>query len=559
MPNAPQPLADVLLQEALVSQHDLDRALARQAEEGGNLGRALIDLGALDEQTLVATLARRMGMDFVDLSDQLIDPAVASLVPERIARRHWAIPVRIDDDGYLVVAMSDPSNVVALDDVRTVAQREVRAVVATRGDVEEAIERFLTGEGHDIDRLDVDVDDDDHEDLEQIEEVVDEAPVVKFVNQLITRAVQDRASDIHLEPQERATRVRTRVDGVLHEIMTQPRKTHAAIVSRLKIMGELDIAEKRIPQDGRIKGRFGGKHIDLRVSTLPTVHGEKVVMRILDKSSVLMDLGDLGFLTDNFERYQASFTKPYGMILVTGPTGSGKSTTLYATLNVLNKPAVNIVTTEDPVEYQLPGISQVQINPKANLTFPAALRSILRQDPDIVLVGEMRDRETAAIGMEAALTGHLVLSTLHTNDAPSAVTRLTEMGIDPFLVSASVDCVLAQRLLRQVCPKCREPERPSGEELRTAGFNVEEMESIPTVYRAVGCGHCSKTGYRGRLAVHEVMSVTEEVQRLIVERAPTEDIRKFALAQGMAPLRADGLAKVLHGETTLEEVSRVVV
>ncbi|PSO47390.1 MAG: type II secretion system protein GspE [Actinobacteria bacterium QS_8_72_14] len=559
MPNAPQPLADVLLQEALVSQHDLDRALARQAEEGGNLGRALIDLGALDEQTLVATLARRMGMDFVDLSDQLIDPAVASLVPERVARRHWAIPVRIDDDGYLVVAMSDPSNVVALDDVRTVAQREVRAVVATRGDVEEAIERFLTGEGNDIDRLDVDVDDDDHEDLEQIEEVVDEAPVVKFVNQLIARAVQDRASDIHLEPQERATRVRTRVDGVLHEIMTQPRKTHAAIVSRLKIMGELDIAEKRIPQDGRIKGRFGGKHIDLRVSTLPTVHGEKVVMRILDKSSVLMDLGDLGFLTDNFERYQASFTKPYGMILVTGPTGSGKSTTLYATLNVLNKPAVNIVTTEDPVEYQLPGISQVQINPKANLTFPAALRSILRQDPDIVLVGEMRDRETAAIGMEAALTGHLVLSTLHTNDAPSAVTRLTEMGIDPFLVSASVDCVLAQRLLRQVCPKCREPELPSGEELRTAGFNVEEMESIPTVYRAVGCGHCSQTGYRGRLAVHEVMSVTEEVQRLIVERAPTEDIRKFAVAQGMAPLRADGLAKVLHGETTLEEVSRVVV
>ena len=559
MPNAPQPLADVLLQEALVSQHDLDRALARQAEEGGNLGRALIDLGALDEQTLVATLARRMGMDFVDLSDQLIDPAVASLVPERVARRHWAIPVRIDDDGYLVVAMSDPSNVVALDDVRTVAQREVRAVVATRGDVEEAIERFLTGEGNDIDHLDVDVDDDDHEDLEQIEEVVDEAPVVKFVNQLIARAVQDRASDIHLEPQERATRVRTRVDGVLHEIMTQPRKTHAAIVSRLKIMGELDIAEKRIPQDGRIKGRFGGKHIDLRVSTLPTVHGEKVVMRILDKSSVLMDLGDLGFLTDNFERYQASFTKPYGMILVTGPTGSGKSTTLYATLNVLNKPAVNIVTTEDPVEYQLPGISQVQINPKANLTFPAALRSILRQDPDIVLVGEMRDRETAAIGMEAALTGHLVLSTLHTNDAPSAVTRLTEMGIDPFLVSASVDCVLAQRLLRQVCPKCREPELPSGEELRTAGFNVEEMESIPTVYRAVGCGHCSQTGYRGRLAVHEVMSVTEEVQRLIVERAPTEDIRKFAVAQGMAPLRADGLAKVLHGETTLEEVSRVVV
>lgn len=552
-----QQLADVLLDEGLVSQADLDRAFARQAEEGGNLGRTLIDQGTLDEQTLVAALARRLGMDFVDLSDQLIDPSVAAMIPERIARRHRAIPVRVDDEGYLVVAMSDPSNVVALDDLRTVAQREVRTVVATRSDVEEAIERFLTGDGTDLDHLDAD--EDDHDELEEIDEVVDEAPVVRFVNQLITRAVRDRASDIHLEPQERVTRVRIRVDGVLHEIMTQPRKTHAAIVSRLKIMAELDIAEKRVPQDGRIKGRFGGKHIDLRVSTLPTVHGEKVVMRILDKSSVLMDLGDLGFLEDNFRRYERSYTKPYGMILVTGPTGSGKSTTLYATLNVLNRPEVNIVTTEDPVEYQLPGISQVQINSKANLTFPNALRSILRQDPDIVLVGEMRDRETAAIGMEAALTGHLVLSTLHTNDAPSAVTRLTEMGIDPFLVSSSVDCVLAQRLLRRLCRKCRELHQPSAEELRTAGFKVDEMETLPQVYQAVGCAHCVNTGYRGRLAVHEVMEVTEEIQRLIVERAPTEDIQKFAFAQGMAPMRDDGLAKVLRGETTLEEVSRVVV
>jgi type IV pilus assembly protein PilB len=401
--------------------------------------------------------------------------------------------------------------------------------------------------------------DDEPTDLEALESVVDDAPIVKFVNALISQAVRDRASDIHIEPGEKEVRVRYRVDGVLHEVMQQSSRIHPSVVSRLKIMADLDIAERRIPQDGRISLRTGGKQIDLRLSTLPTVYGEKVVMRILDASSVVLELSDLGFMDHNYARFESSFTKPYGMILVTGPTGSGKSTTLYATLNVINKPEVNIVTTEDPVEYRLPGINQVQINVKAGLTFPAALRSILRQDPDVVLVGEMRDHETAHIGMEAALTGHLVLSTLHTNDAPSAVTRLTEMKIDPFLVASAVDCVLAQRLVRKLCGKCKEPYEPSPEELKVAGLPWGDQDALPTLFRAVGCSSCAKTGYRGRVAVHEVMLVTEEIERLIVERASTDEIAKFASAQGMRTLREDGLAKVLLGRTTLEEVARVVV
>ncbi|MGI8874011.1 MAG: GspE/PulE family protein, partial [Egibacteraceae bacterium] len=389
--------------------------------------------------------------------------------------------------------------------------------------------------------------------------IVEDAPIVRFVNALIEQAVRDRASDIHIEPQETDVRVRYRVDGVLHEVMRQRRRIHAAVVSRLKIMADLDIAERRIPQDGRISVRTGGKAIDLRVSTLPTVYGEKVVMRILDKTSILIELTDLGFSAANYARYEHSFRKPYGMILVTGPTGSGKSTTLYATLNVINRPEVNIVTTEDPVEYRLPGVSQVQINPKAGLTFPSALRSILRQDPDIVLVGEMRDHDTAQIGMEAALTGHLVLSTLHTNDAPSAVTRLTEMRIDPFLVASSVDCVLAQRLARRLCGRCRAAHDPSAEELASAGFTSAQIDAAPTLYRAVGCAACAKTGYRGRTAIHEVMTVTEEIERLIVERASTDEISKFAIAQGMTTMREEGLAKVLAGETTMEEIARVIV
>ncbi|QBI22132.1 type II secretion system protein GspE [Egibacter rhizosphaerae] len=559
MRNSLVQLGEILREDGLVSGEDLARATAEHERTGKSLGRVLIELELVTEADLVAALARHLGMDFVDLSSGQVDTVAASLVPEHLARRHCVLPIGFDDDGTLVIAMGDPANVLAIDDVRTATDRDVRAVVATRSDINQAIERYVRM-GESVEDLADEIDTrDEPDDLESIQEVADDAPIVKFVNAIISQAVADRASDIHIEPQEHEIRVRERVDGVLHEVTTQGKKIHAGVVSRLKIMAEMDIAERRIPQDGRISIRTGGKAIDLRVSTLPTVHGEKVVMRILDKSSVLLELSDLGFLDHNYQRYEESFTKPYGMILVTGPTGSGKSTTLYATLNVINQPGVNIVTTEDPVEYQLGGISQVQINPKAGLSFPNALRSILRQDPDVVLVGEMRDTETAQIGMEAALTGHLVLSTLHTNDAPSAVTRLTEMGVEPFLVSSSVDCVLAQRLARRICKHCRQAYEPTAAELRTAGLPVDEDESLPTLYKAVGCAACAHTGYRGRLAVHEVMVMSEEIQRLIVERASTEEVTKFAKAQGMRTLREDGLAKALMGQTTLEEVSRVVV
>ncbi|MGI8575657.1 MAG: GspE/PulE family protein [Egibacteraceae bacterium] len=557
MTGAPGQLADVLLAENLISQEDLARAQEEQQREAKPLGRVLLDMGLFSEAGLVAALAKHLGLQFVDLGEYQIDPVAASMLPELLARRHCVLPLGFDEDRRLILAMCDPANVLALDDVRTLTDRDVQPVVAIRADILAAIDKYARM-GDSVEDLAGQMGiDDEADDLAAVKEVAEDAPIVKFVNALIMQAVQDRASDIHIEPQEHNIRVRYRVDGVLHETTTQSRKIHSGVVSRLKIMADMDIAERRIPQDGRISVKTAGKAVDLRVSTLPTVYGEKVVMRILDKTSILLELADLGFADDNYARYEQSFRKPYGMILVTGPTGSGKSTTLYATLNVINRPEVNIVTTEDPVEYRLPGINQVQINNKAGLTFPGALRSILRQDPDVVLVGEMRDHETAHIGMEAALTGHLVLSTLHTNDAPSAVTRLTEMGIDPFLVGSAVDCVLAQRLVRRLCGKCKEPYEPSSAELQAAGWRPEH--EVSELYRPVGCSHCAKTGYRGRLAVHEVMQVTEEIERLIVERASTDDIEKFAKAQGMTPLRDDGLEKVRDGATTLEEIARVVV
>src|SRR5207342_546581 len=381
-------------------------------------------------------------------------------------------------------------------------------------------------------RADADLDDitmaidvhDDDDDLSKVKEIVEDAPIVKYVNLLITQAIQDRASDIHLEPTETDLRVRFRIDGVLHEVMRSPKAIQSGVISRLKIMADINIAERRIPQDGRLSVNAHGKKVDLRVATLPTVWGEKVVMRILDNSTARLDLTDLGFSEDNYERYSRSFTKPYGMILVTGPTGSGKSTTLYATLNIVSKPEVNVITVEDPVEYRLPGIAQVQTNPKAGLSFAAALRSILRSDPDIVLIGEIRDHETAQIAVEASLTGHLVLATLHTNDAPSAVTRLIEMGIEPFLVGSALDCVLAQRLARRLCVKCREPFTPNRDEMRAWRFPWPQSEPLPTLHRPAGCAHCSKTGYKGRLALQEVMNVSERIERMAVERASGDEI-----------------------------------
>ncbi|WP_130649924.1 GspE/PulE family protein [Egicoccus halophilus] len=551
-------LAQVLLGRGLLDESQLRAAVAEQQHTGHSLGRILVARGSLTEQQLLEALAVQVGLDVVDLGEAEIDARLALLVPMNTLRKHCVLPFALRE-GKLLVAMSDPSDVVAIDDVHTITAHDVQPVVARREDILAAIERHA----HLTDDIEAMADDladvqDAGDDLASIQAVTEEAPVVKFVNLLISQAVADGASDIHIEPGERDLRVRYRIDGVLHEVVRSPKTIHSGLVSRLKIMADVDIAERRLPQDGRIGVTTNNRAIDLRFSTLPTVYGEKVVMRVLDKTSVLLELGDLGFLDHNLARFEEAYRKPYGTLLVTGPTGSGKSTTLYAALNVLNEPGVNIITTEDPVEYRLPGISQVQVNPKVGLTFAAALRSILRQDPDIVLVGEMRDRETAQIGIEAALTGHLVLSTLHTNDAPSAITRLTEMGIEPFLVGSAVDCVLAQRLARRVCPRCAERLRPSDELLRAAGYDDDVVAARPELLRAVGCVACSGTGYRGRLALHEVLTVTEDIERLAVARASSEEISRVAVAQGMQTLRQDGLAKVLLGQTTLEEIGRVV-
>ncbi len=553
-------LGALLLQQGLITQADLDAALAANEKNGKPISRILIELGRITESDLVRTLAQQVGLGFVDLEEITIDPAVALLVPESLVRRYQAIPIQWDEQGRLVVTMADPSNVFAADDIRAMTGAEVVTVVSPPSQVQQLIDR--------VHRLDDEVDTMAQEAADEfgdggvegtkIDDLIEDAPIVEFVNLVITQAVADRASDIHIEPTETDLRIRYRIDGVLHEAMRSPKAIQAGVTSRLKVMADINIAERRVPQDGRISVRVGGIEVDLRVATLPTVYGEKIVMRILDKSKALLTLDDQGFLPDVLARYAASYTKPYGTIMVTGPTGSGKSTTLYATLNILNQVDRNIITVEDPVEYRLAGINQVQINSKAGLSFAAALRSILRCDPDIVLVGEIRDKETATIAIEAALTGHLVLTTLHTNDASSTPQRLVEMGVEPFLVTSALSSVLAQRLARRLCSHCTEAYQPSEAELIEAGWPMESTNDWPTLNRAIGCGYCGKTGYKGRFALHEVMTITEEVERLIIERRSTEDVKKTAVMQGMVPLRQDGLRKVAAGMTSLEEVFRVV-
>ncbi len=553
-------LAEVLQDEGLVTQNQLMTAVDEQSHRGLPLGRTLVELGILSEDQLVRALAAQVGMMFCDLDEYPVDRTAVTTIPAALCRRYTVLPVGFAD-GYLLLATADPSNVVAVDDTRAASGYSVRPVIATHDNLLRAIDRYCRA-------------DDEMEDLTsafedegptltdlsaQISDVGDDdAPIVKFVNLLVTQAITDRASDIHIEPAEGGLGVRYRIDGVLHEVHNSPKHMQNAVISRVKILSDIDIAERRKPQDGRMSVVHNGHKIDLRVATLPTVWGEKIVMRILDNSTARLDLRDLSFGEENYGTYRESFTKPYGMILVTGPTGSGKSTTLYATLNAVARPEINVITVEDPVEYRLAGINQVQVNPKAGLTFAGALRSILRSDPDVVLLGEIRDHETAQIAIEAALTGHLVLSTLHTNDAPSAVTRLTEMGIEPFLVGSALDCVVAQRLARKLCDKCSEPYQPEPVELQAARFPWSDGMPLPSLRRPVGCVACSRTGYRGRVALHEVMPVTEEIERLAVAHGSAADIARVALEQGMVDLRNDGWAKVQAGRTSLEEIMRVV-
>ncbi len=548
-------LGTMLLEEGLLTRDQLDHAVAVQARSGTPLGRVLVDEGLVAEAELVKALARQIGIEYVDLAEVTIDPSAVALVPDYLADRYTVIPIGFEEE-RLVVAMADPANVLAIDDLRAITGMDIKPKVATRSDVEDAIKRMASFDDSVTDLAELAAERDaEAKDLENIEAAVDEAPVVKLMNTLITRGVNERASDIHVEPGERELRIRFRIDGVLHEVMTTPGSIAAAMVSRLKIMADLNIAERRVPQDGRVSLKVAGRPVDLRVATLPAMYGEKVVIRILDKTDGIAKLAELGYIDPGLSRYRESFSKPYGALLVTGPTGSGKTTTLYSTLASLNKPTVNIITVEDPVEYRLAGVTQVQVNRKAGLLFATALKSILRSDPDIVLIGEIRDAETAKIATEAALTGHLVLSTLHTNDAASSIGRLIDMGVEPYLVSSALDCVIGQRLARKLCDRCRVAYEPDAQLLRDVGW---EDDAPPELFRGEGCKACSMTGYRGRVAITEVMAVSEDIQRMAVDRRPSDEIKKLAISQGMVPLREDGLTKVRMGLTSIEEVLRVV-
>jgi len=544
------------MRAGIITDRQLNDALEVHGATGSPLGRVLVDLGYASQGAILSVMAKQIGIEYIDFSERRPEGPAVAAVPKELAERYSLMPVAVID-GTLVVAMADPQNVLALDDLRIITNYEIKPAISTKDDIIAAIAEYYKVAEEREEGSFLGTEDLADDELAELTDVQSEAPAVKLVNYIIQKAVSDRASDIHVEPQETDLRVRFRVDGVLHEVMRSPKSAQQAMISRFKIMAELDIADSRRPQDGHCAMTVGNNKLDFRVSTLPTVYGERVVLRILRKDSILLQLSDLGFLPATLERFESSFKKPYGAILVTGPTGSGKSTSLYAAINVLNDPGRHILTAEDPVEYRLAGVNQCQINHKAGLTFARALRSFLRCSPDVILVGEIRDQETAQIAIESALTGHLVLSTLHTNDAPSAVTRLIEMGVEPFLVSSAVDCVLAQRLARKLCPDCRKEWRPKKEILIDAGYTADNLPEV--VYRAGGCRKCGGTGYRGRIGVHEVLLLSEEISRLCVEEATADEIKRVGVEQGMLTLRQDGLEKVRMGLTSIEEVVRVIV
>jgi type IV pilus assembly protein PilB len=564
-------LGDLLVREGLLSQEQLARALAEQKGSSEKLGSILIRLNIISEDQLVAFLSKQYGIPSIALSQLDIDADTVKLVPAQIARKYEVLPIKRSGN-QLTLAMADPTNVFAIDDVGFMTNLQVVPVVAAQGAIRKALEQLYEEQHSAIAEVisemegaigDVEVVEGDEEswakaDIFELKESADEAPVVRLVNMILVDAIRRGASDIHLEPYEKVFRVRFRVDGVLHEIMTPPKRLEAALTSRVKIMSNLDIAERRLPQDGRIKLRYNQREIDFRVSTLPTIFGEKTVMRILDKEALQLDLTALGFDPWSLEQFNKAIHQPYGMILITGPTGSGKTTTLYSAIHTINSPDVNIMTCEDPVEYNLKGVNQVQINEGIGRTFAAALRSFLRQDPDVILVGETRDLETAQIGIRAALTGHLVLTTLHTNDCPSTVARLLDMGIPPFLVSSALSLILAQRLARKVCKDCKQPTEIEEESLVHYGHVPQGLGRIP-IYRGKGCHTCSFTGMKGRVAIYEVMPSSEEIRELILRNAPAAEIREVALSQGMKTLRQNALQKVIDGVTTIEEVLRVTV
>ena len=581
-----------LLEKGFLKQDQLAEAQKVQAQTKEDIGKVLSDLGFVGEREVMQARAQEAGIPFVDLDRITIDSGAINVVAERIVKNHNVIPVK-KEGNQIWLAMPNVTNIQAQDDVRMSSGLKVLPVLALPAAIEDSIRKYYGGTAGNgaaaatapasapsatkptaavdaganmsemrqmiaaaqIARPSKELAEEDAADAEQMAE---QAPIIRLANALIQQGIADRASDIHVEPMQKSVRIRYRVDGVLQEAMTVPRNLMAALISRLKIMADMNIAERRVPQDGRIEVRNAQKDFDLRVSSIPTPFGEKIVMRILDKSSVMIGLEKLGFTDENQLKIEELTAQPNGMFLCTGPTGSGKTTTQYSVLNKLNTIGVNIITIEDPVEYQLPGISQVQVNRKAGLNFATGLRAFLRQDPDIIMVGEMRDLETAEIAIESSLTGHMVLSTLHTNDAPSATLRLIDMGVEPYLIAATINGVLAQRLARKLCTNCKEPYEVKAMDLRRFGMHVEDPDQVVSLYRPVGCEECKHTGYRGRAGIHELMVMNAEIAELVVRRAPLNDIKEAAKANGMKELREDGLHKVLAGLTDPAEIMRVV-
>lgn len=555
-------LGEILVEAGVIKVEQLNQALLKQAETGERLGKILVQSGFISDSDIFRVLENQLGIQYINLSKTFLDSAIVRLIPENIAKRYRVVAIK-KQASRLVVAMVDPLNIYALDDIRISSGFDVEPVMALESDILQAIEQHY-GLKDSLDKIIEDLPEkssmvnEEELGLDQLKQLVEEAPVVKLVNSLLQQAVLDRATDIHVDPQEKFLRIRYRVDGMLLEVMESPKKMQAAIISRLKIMANLDIAERRVPQDGRIQLNINNREIDLRVSTMPTIFGEKVVLRILDKSKGFLQLDYLGMTESNLEKCKRVIGKPHGMVLVTGPTGSGKTTTLYGMLGVVNSKDKNIITLEDPVEYTMLGINQVQINPKSGVQFSTGLRAVLRQDPDIIMVGEIRDSDTARIAVQAAMTGHLVLSTLHTNSAASTLARLLDMDIEPFLLASSVQGIVAQRLVRALCPECKQSYKPSEvliKELELVSYTQKEEV---TLYKPTGCGLCNNSGYLGRLALHEMLLISDSIRNLISQKVSSVALESQAIAEGMITLKQDGLGKALAGITSLEEVIRTV-
>ena len=557
-----QLLGEILKERGLLNDKQLEEALEKQKEDGQLLGQVLINSGFAKEEDILKSLGEQTSMPSVNLNELEINRDVIDRVSASIARIYKIMPISWEDN-TLTVAMADPMNVYTLDDLRFMLGCEMKGAVSTEEAVNKAIERYYGAEMESMgDLLEqigqegaiTEIEEGEGEtDVQQLQQLAEQAPVVKLLNLVLMEAIKNRASDIHFEPFEDQFKIRYRVDGALYEMVPPPKHLSLALTSRIKVMSNLDIAERRLPQDGRIQLDMGGREVDLRISTLPTVFGESVVMRVLDRSVVMLALDQVGMSPDDLGRFEQLIRKPNGIILATGPTGCGKTTTLYSALKILNSPDVKIITTEDPVEYNIPGIMQVQIKESIDLTFAKCLRHILRQDPDIILVGEIRDLETAEIAIQSSLTGHLVLSTLHTNDAPSTISRLIDMNIEPFLITSTLEAVLAQRLVRTICQNCKEPYQPDETQLNEIGLSVEEAAD-KTFYRGRGCDLCDKRGYKGRTGIFELLIMNEDIRVLIIEKAPAKDIREKAGEHGMRMMREDGVEKIYQGITTIEEV-----